>query len=86
MKIQIHEMIKKMNKVLKIALEKEIVISSIKVAIVVGFILNFINQGERLVLLDFKHLNLLKFFVTFSVPYLVSTYASVKVKLDNEIN
>ena len=77
-------MISKVNKAVKIASEKEIVLSSIKVAIVVGFILNFINQGEKLIALDFKHLNLLKFFVTFSVPYMVSTYASVKVKLERE--
>lgn len=77
---------KKVNKAIKIAFEKEIVISSIKVAIIVGLILNLINQGENLVTLNFKHLNLLKFFITFSVPYLVSTYASVKVKLDREFN
>ena len=70
-----------MKKAIQIALEKEIVTSSIKVALVVGIILNLINQGENLVTFNFKQLNLLKFFVTFSVPYLVSTYASVKVKL-----
>ena len=70
-----------MKKAIQIALEKEIVTSSIKVALVVGIILNLINQGENLVTFNFKQLNLLIFFVTFSVPYLVSTYASVKVKL-----
>ncbi|MDO6621268.1 nitrate/nitrite transporter NrtS [Oceanihabitans sp. 1_MG-2023] len=77
-------MVRKVNKVVKIASEREIVISSLKVAIVVGLILNLINQGEKLIALDFKHLNLLKFFITFSVPYMVSTYASVKVKLASE--
>lgn len=73
-----------MKRALNIAFEKEIVTSSIKVALVVGLILNLINQGENLITLDFKHLNLLKFFITFTVPYLVSTYASVKVKLDEQ--
>ncbi len=77
-------MIGKVNKAVKIASERDIVISSIKVAIVVGCVLNLINQGEKLIALDFKQLNLLKFFVTFSVPYMVSTYASVKVKLESE--
>lgn len=76
---------KGMNRAVQIAVEKEIVISSLKVALVVGLILNFINQGENLIILDFKHINLLKFFVTFTVPYLVSTYASVKVKLDESV-
>ena len=74
-----------MKKAIQIALEKEIVTSSIKVALVVGIILNLINQGENLVTFNFKQLNLLKFFVTFSVPYLVSTYASVKVKLGSAL-
>ena len=74
-----------MNRAVQIAVEKEIVISSLKVALVVGLILNFINQGENLIILDFKHINLLKFFVTFTVPYLFSTYASVKVKLDESV-
>jgi len=77
-------MIRKVNKAVKIASEREIVISSIKVALVVGLILNLINQGDKLIALDFKQLNLLKFFVTFSVPYMVSTYASVKVKLERQ--
>jgi len=77
-------MIHKVNRVVKIASEKEIVISSIKVALVVGVILNLINQGEKLIALDFKHLNFLKLIITFSVPYMVSTYASVKVKLQKQ--
>ncbi|MFD2542995.1 nitrate/nitrite transporter NrtS [Lacinutrix gracilariae] len=77
-------MIHKVNRVVKIASEKEIVISSIKVALVVGVILNSINQGEKLIALDFKHLNFLKLIITFSVPYMVSTYASVKVKLQKQ--
>lgn len=79
-------MVKKVNKAVSIALEKEIVRSSLKVAVVVGMILNLINQGEKLITFDFLHLNLLKFFITFSVPYLVSTYASVKVKLEAEVS
>jgi hypothetical protein len=77
-------MIGKVSKAVKIASERDIVISSIKVALVVGCVLNLINQGEKLIALDFKQLNLLKFFITFSVPYMVSTYASVKVKLERE--
>ncbi|GAA4245274.1 hypothetical protein SAMN04489797_1454 [Winogradskyella sediminis] len=67
-------------KLLKIALEKDIVISSIKVAIVVGCILNIINQGDLLYHLNFEKVNWLKLGLCFVVPYSVSTYASVKVK------
>ncbi|WP_179333875.1 nitrate/nitrite transporter NrtS [Winogradskyella costae] len=67
-------------KLLKIALEKDIVISSIKVAIVVGCILNIINQGDLLYHLNFENVSWLKLALCFVVPYSVSTYASVKVK------
>ena len=69
------------QKIFKIALEKEILWSSIKVAFIVGLILNLINQGDKLVLLNFKELALGKLLLTFIVPYLVSTYASVRVKM-----
>lgn len=66
---------------LNIALEKGIVISSIKVAIVVGCILNLINQGDIFFNLNFERVNWFKVGLTFCVPYMVSTYASVRVKV-----
>jgi len=68
-------------KLINIALEKNIVISSLKVAVVVGCILNMINQGDLLVNMNFQNVNWFKLGLTFTVPYMVSTYASVRVKV-----
>lgn len=73
-----------MIKVLQIALQKRIVVDSLKVMIVVGTILNLINQGDRLLALE--DIQWFKFFLTYSVPYLVSTYASVQTILATQNN
>lgn len=69
------------QKTIKIALEKDILWSSIKVTFVVGTILNLINQGDKLVQLNFEELALGKLLLTFMVPYLLSMYASIRVKM-----
>ena len=45
------------------------------VALVVGTILNLINQGDTL--LGAGHLNLTKIILTFAIPYCVATYGAV---------
>jgi len=51
---------------------------SFAVAVVVGTILNLINQGD--VLLSGAHLNLTKVILTFAVPYCVATYGAVSYR------
>ncbi|MBL4662382.1 MAG: nitrate/nitrite transporter NrtS [Flavobacteriaceae bacterium] len=68
-------------KICKIVLEKDIVISSLKLAIVVGSVLNLINQGEYLVSFQWEAISWSKFALTFVAPYLVSSYASVRMRL-----
>ncbi len=68
-------------KICKTIIEKDIVISSLKVALVVGIILNLINQGDVLISMEFEKINWFKLLLTFAVPYLVTTYASVKERL-----
>lgn len=68
-------------KICKTLLEKDVVISSLKVALVVGSILNIINQGDVIFQLDIEKINIFKLILTFMVLYMVSTYASVRVKL-----
>ena len=67
--------------ILKIAFQKDIVIDSLKVALFVGVILNLINQWEAISTMDIQKIQWIKFLLTFSVPYLVSTYASVVTTL-----
>ncbi|MBS0517438.1 MAG: nitrate/nitrite transporter NrtS [Proteobacteria bacterium] len=49
------------------------------VALVVGTILNLINQGDAL--LGEGHLNFTKLLLTFAVPYCVATYGAVSYRL-----
>jgi hypothetical protein len=52
---------------------------SFVVAVVVGTILNLINQGDAL--LSGAHVNLAKIILTFAVPYCVATYGAVSYRL-----
>ena len=52
---------------------------SLWVAVVVGTLLNLINQGDRL--LAGQSLDLLKLALTYVVPYFVSTYGAVSFRL-----
>lgn len=55
---------------------------SFNVALVVGSILNFINQGDAL--LGLAAISWPKIALTFLVPYCVSTYGAVAAKLRHE--
>jgi hypothetical protein len=55
---------------------------SLKVAILVGTALNLINQGD--VMLGHAPLNWGKLILTYAMPYLVSTYGAVSVRLRTE--
>lgn len=52
---------------------------SFAVALVVGTVLNVINQGD--VLLGAGRLNWTKLLLTFAVPYCVATYGAVSFRL-----
>jgi hypothetical protein len=52
---------------------------SLVVALVVGTILNLINQGD--VLFAGVQLNLTKLILTYAVPYAVATYGAVSYRL-----
>jgi len=52
---------------------------SLIVALIVGTILNLINQGD--VLFGGDRLNLWKLILTFAVPYMVATYGAVSYRL-----
>lgn len=55
---------------------------SFGVALIVGAILNLINQGDAL--LDGADLNLTKIILTFIVPYCVATYGAVSYRIGAE--
>ncbi len=63
-------------------LSRGVVIRALKVAFVVGTLLNLINQGDILLSLDLANLNQVKFLLTYLVPYSVTTYTAVVLKLE----
>ena len=63
---------------LAIALEPSVRLRAFKVAAVVGLILAVINHGDNLVAGTMTVDAWIKVFLTFIVPYCVSTYASVE--------
>ncbi len=71
----------KLQLIISIASSKQLLFRAIKIALVVGIILNLINQGEVIVILAFENINYYKFFLTFLVPFSVSMYTAVTMKL-----
>ena len=53
------------------------------VALVVGTILNLINQGDAIV--GFASINWIKIFLTYLVPYAVSTYGAVSYRMSRPL-
>lgn len=64
---------------IQLAISDGVPLCALKVAIVVGFALNAINQGD--VLFSGAELNVTKALLTFLVPYLVSTHGAVSARL-----
>lgn len=71
----------KLQIIISIALSKELLLRALKIAFVVGIILNLINQSEKIFVLNFNDINYYKFFLTFLVPFAVSMYTAVSMKL-----
>jgi hypothetical protein len=66
----------------KLAITKRVVKRATFSSIVVGTILNLINQYNAILNFNLSHLDLMKFFLTFLVPYCVSTYTAVALQLE----
>jgi len=73
--------LKKMKVYSEIAFERNVLKRALSVALVVGTLLNIINQGEHFIKMHWFQLDHLKLFLTYLVPYLVSTYSSVFSRL-----
>ena len=75
----------RLNIYIAILSDKEILLKSSKISIIVGTLLNLINQGEVIFSLDFENINYIKSLLTYVVPFLVSTYTAVSMKLKFKI-
>lgn len=64
-------------------LAKPVVMQSLLVAVVVGLVLNVINQGPDI--LAGKPLNLFRCILTFAVPYFVASFGAYSAFLRDEM-
>ena len=69
----------------EIAVSPSVIQRALKVALIVGTTLNLINQGEALVTFDLINLNLLKLTLTYLVPYSVTTYTAIAMKVEFQV-
>jgi len=65
----------------QIAFSRDVVVTAIRIAVVVGTLLALINQYDAIVAWDFTPKQILQILLTYTVPYCVSTYSSVKAIL-----
>ena len=68
-----------------ISTSQSIVMRALKISLIVGTALNLINQGHAIVSFNFMDLNITKIFLTYTVPYLVTTYTAMALKLEFHI-
>lgn len=61
--------------------DKKNLLLALKMSLVVGTLLNCINQSECLINQDFDQLNVPKLLFTYTVPFFVSIYSSTITKL-----
>jgi hypothetical protein len=70
-----------LNQAFRYALSDGIPLRSFYIALVVGTILNLINQGDAL--FATAQINWIKIVLTYFVPYAVSTYGAVSYRLSS---
>lgn len=69
-----------MTRFIKTALSRHIVINAFKIAIVVGTLLNMVNQGERL--FQGGTISWLHLMLNYLVPYCVASYSATKNEIE----
>jgi len=65
----------------RVARSRSILLTAVKVAIIVGVILNLINQGDLILGGNFAGVHWTKFCLTFCVPFCVSVYSATQAKM-----
>jgi len=62
----------------KIAFSRPVVIGAINVSLIVGSVLALVNHGTAIINLTLSLEIVIKIFLSYLVPYCVSTYSTVK--------
>lgn len=65
----------------RVARNRSILITAVKLAVLVGLLLNLINQGDSILSGNFPEVNWIKFCLTFCVPFCVSVFSATKTKM-----
>ena len=73
-----------MNRWISLAMRRDIVVNSLKVCLVVGTILVWINYFDRLFGGELAGIDYFKMLLMYCVPYCVSTYGSVSIIVKGE--
>lgn len=63
---------------LRLAFDRNVVVTATRIALIAGTLLNAINQGTQI--LQGQGVDWLRFALTFVVPYVVSTVSAVQIK------
>jgi len=61
-----------------LALSRDVVTRAIKVALVVGTVLAFINHGDKILTMTLTGKSIFQIVLTYLVPYCVATWSSVR--------
>jgi len=61
-----------------LAFSRQVLTRSIKVAFIVGTLLAFINHGDKILTMTLTIKSILQIFLTYLVPFAVSTWSAVK--------
>lgn len=70
-----------MNRLLRTAISRLVIKNSLQIAIVVGTILNLINQGENI--LQGAQISWFHILLNYLVPYLVASYSAARNEIDS---
>jgi hypothetical protein len=66
-----------------IAFSRQVIARAIKVALIVGRLLDFINHGDKILAMTLTIKSTFQIFLTYLVPYAVSTWSAVRAIKSN---
>jgi hypothetical protein len=69
-----------MGKFIEQIADNKNLLKHLRTALFIGFMVNIINQGGRLIHLDFDSIDFFKFILTFIVPFGVSVYSAATIR------
>lgn len=70
---------------LQIAVKRSTIKRAITISILVGSLLNLINQGDFILSEDWSHLNFFKIALTYVTPFMVSVYSTTTALMKAKI-